>query len=104
MSNQDHKRLLPEGTTIHQCRSWCHLFQPILDGVKTHDLRRNDRGYKVGDIINLLEYDPALGELTGRACPVEITYITGRGLGHSPCAFSSAILLPEYVILSIKRI
>lgn len=88
----------------HICRSWSHLFQPILDGVKTHDLRIDDRNYQVGDTILLREYDIAQGAYTGREVTVEITYITGRGEGQCPCAFSSAVLQRDYVILSIRKV
>lgn len=86
----------------HECRSWRHLFQPIKAGVKTHDLRIDDRNYQVGDTIWLREYDIEKGAYTGDEVTVEITYITGRGEGQSPCAFSSAVLHRDYVILSIK--
>lgn len=93
---------LDNAPRVHECRSWSHLFQPIIDGVKTHDLRIDDRNYRVGDLIHLREYDIAKGEYTGREAMVQITYITGRGEGQNPCAFSSAVLQRDYVILSIR--
>ena len=88
----------------HVVRSWPHLFQAMLDGVKTHDLRKDDRNYQVGDVILHREYDIARGAYTGREQQVEVTYITGRNEGQSPCAVSSVVLDPEYVILSIRKI
>ena len=88
----------------HAVRSWSHLFQAMLDGVKTHDLRKDDRNYQVGDVILYREYDIVRGAYTGREQQVEVTYITGRGEGQSPCAVSSVVLDPEYVILSIRKI
>lgn len=90
--------------TTHTLRSWCHLFQPMLDGIKTHDLRVDDRNYQVGDILHLQEYDITKGDYTGRELKMEVTYITGRGKGQSPCAFSGAVLDPKYVILSVKKL
>lgn len=90
--------------TAHIVRSWTHLYEPMAAGLKTHDLRLNDRDYQVGDHMLMQEYDPAKGELTGRETLVEITYITGRDPGHSPCAVSSVVLHPEYVILSIRKV
>jgi hypothetical protein len=86
----------------HTCRSWCHLFEPILTGAKTHDLRIDDRNYQVGDVLQLQEYDITSGSYTGRELNALVTYITGRGEGQHPCAFSSAVLHRDYVILSIK--
>lgn len=90
--------------TDHVLRSWPHLFQPMMKGVKTHDLRKDDRGYKVGDIILYREYDIAVGAYTGREQQFEVTYITGRNEGQSPCAVSSVVLDREYVILSIRKV
>ena len=95
---------LDNAARVHECRSWSHLFEPILNGVKTHDLRIDDRNYRVGDLIHLREYDITAGDYTGREAMVQITYITGRGEGQHPCAFSSAVLHRDYVILSIKLV
>ncbi len=85
----------------HIVKSWSHLFVPIEDGRKTHDLRIDDRGYEVGDILVLQEYDVVSGAYTGRETRREITYITSD---KYPCAFSSAVLPKPYVILSLKAI
>lgn len=89
--------------TNHVVRSWCHLFEAMVSGEKTHDLRRNDRHYQVGDTLDLQEYDIRFGRPTGRSLRMQITYITGRDEGHHPCAVSSAVLDPEYVILSVRK-
>lgn len=86
---------------IHHVRSWSWLFDPINAGRKTHDLRIDDRDYAVGDLLVLNRYDPERGQLTGEQCTVEITYITSR---DHPCAFSSAVLSKDYVILSIRKL
>lgn len=85
----------------HEVKSWVHLFKPILDGRKTYDLRKNDRNYRVGDTVRLMEYDPEAGRFTGMGCLVEVTYITND---VTPCAVSSAVLPHEYCILGYKRL
>lgn len=85
----------------HKVKSWAHFFDAIYDGKKLHDLRINDRNYKVGDILVLQRYDNINGRYTGEECEVRITYMTSSVV---PCAFSSAILPKDYVILSIRRI
>jgi hypothetical protein len=88
-------------TTTHNVRSWSYLFQEMAAGRKTHDLRKNDRDYKVGDRLLLEEYDQVKGAATGRLCLMEITYITGRAV--VPCAVSTAVLHDDYVILSVTK-
>ena len=85
----------------HQVKSWTWFFEAIRTGAKTHDLRLDDRGYKVGDVLRMCEYDPVKGVYTGRTLRAEITFITSS---RTPCAFSSAVLPKEYCILSIKRL
>ncbi len=84
---------------VHNVKSWSHFYQAIVAGLKTHDLRKNDRGYEVGDTLMLHEYDNVNGGFTGQRRAVTITYITDNRM---PCAFSSAVLPHDYSILSIK--
>lgn len=83
----------------HHVKSWRHFYQAIQAGVKTHDLRLNDREYNVGDALKLYEYDNIKGVFTGQSCIAHITYITDNRV---PCAYSSAVLPKGYCILSIK--
>ncbi len=83
----------------HLLKSWTHFFHAIKAGRKLHDLRADDRGYTIGDICVLQEFDNIHGGCTGAECEAEITYITDR---NTPCAFSSAVLQPGYCILSLK--
>lgn len=84
---------------VHVVKSWSHFFDAIKAGQKTHDLRVDDRNYQVGDQLILQKYDNINGFYLHDECTVEITYITNR---QKPCAFSSAVLEPNYCILSIK--
>lgn len=48
-------------------------FVAVEKGIKTFEIRFNDRDYKVGDIIHLQEvFD---GEYTGRAIDKEVCYM-----------------------------
>lgn len=84
----------------HHVKSWAHFFDAIAAGQKTHDLRKDDRNYQVGDILVLRRYDNINGVYTGEELPVDVTYITSKTV---PCAFSSAVLPPDYAILSIQK-
>lgn len=85
---------------VHQVKSWVPFFQAIKRGDKLHDLRKDDRGYEVGDQLMLHEYDQVAGRYTGDRLCVDVTFITDR---RTPCAFSSAVLPSDYCILSIRR-
>lgn len=87
---------------LHDLKSWVGLFEPILKGDKTHDLRVMDRDYQVGDILLLREYEPILKEYTGRQVRAQVTYITSSK--HQECAFSPFALHKATAILSIKRL
>jgi thymidylate kinase len=84
---------------LHQMKSWPELFESIISGAKRHELRRNDRDFRVGDFIQLQEYDPAKSAYTGRSTRLQITYITSP---ETPCALSGDALSGDYVILSVK--
>lgn len=49
-------------------------FTAVVSGIKRFEIRKNDRGYNVGDILRLNEYEN--GKYTGNVHVVEITYIT----------------------------
>jgi hypothetical protein len=85
---------------VHHVKSWPQYFGPIKNGQRTHDLRRNDRGFQVGDAMVLEEFDPQAQKYTGETCEVEITSMTSMS---QPCAVSSEALDPAFCILSIKR-
>lgn len=83
----------------HELKSWSQFFRPIVAGERTHELRRNDRDYRVGDRLLLREYDPSMGTYTGSHCEVAITSITSRDV---PCAVSDQGLDPDFCILSVR--
>ena len=87
--------------TIHELKSWTHLFAEIVAGHKTHELRRNDRNYEVGDILLLKEFDPQSETYSGRTARVVITYITDQ---RTPCAESTRALDGNYCILSVRLV
>lgn len=86
---------------VHELKSWPHLFEAVMSGAKKHELRRgDDREFRVGDILDLREFDPETGRYTGRRCRVEVTYITST---DNPCALSSEALAASHCILSISQ-
>ena len=43
--------------------------------MKPFEVRKNDRGFEVGDILDLREFDPEKEEYTGCRCEYLVTYI-----------------------------
>ena len=84
----------------HELKSWVGLFEPLLRGEKTHDLRVMDRDFQIGDLCWVREWNPVRREYTGRDLKYEITYITSAQ--HAHCAFSPNALHPAMAVLSVK--
>lgn len=73
----------------HHLKTLPKYFEQVAIGNKNFELRRNDRNFKVRDVITLHEWD---GVDTGRVIECVITYILSD--------FDA--LSPDYVILSIQ--
>lgn len=77
----------------HELKTWPEPFQAVLDGRKRHEIRKNDRNFKVGDGLLLKEWLPVEQKYSGRELSTVITFISsGESLG----------LLRETVVLSIS--
>ena len=64
----------------HLVKSWSGFFQAVADGRKSFEVRRADRGYSVGDVITLCEWDPERSDYTGSRVIREIVYIMPGGI------------------------
>lgn len=49
----------------HELKCWPTSFQGIKRGDKTFEVRKDDRGYAVGDTLDLREYDPVSSTYSG---------------------------------------
>ena len=58
--------------TVHRIRCGKTFFEEILKGIKPFTLRKDDRNYKVGDILEKVEFDD--GKNTGRTIRQEVIY------------------------------
>ena len=61
---------------VHELKVWPEYFDAILDGSKKFEIRKNDRGFEVGDRLLLQEYCPHDKEYTGAHVFAEVTYMT----------------------------
>ena len=67
--------------TKHTLKIWPEYYDAVENGIKTFEIRKNDRDFKVGDTIRLREYDPMMEteidaeRFTGRNVEVCIVYM-----------------------------
>jgi len=77
-----------ESATIdhtHKLKIWPEYFESVSNGTKPFEVRKNDRNYRVGDILVLQEYRKDILEYTGRICVKQVTYILkGGDFGIAP--------------------
>lgn len=60
---------------IHELKELHQFYIGLEDGSKNFEIRKNDRDYKVGNILILKEYDPWTKKYSGRSLKKQITYI-----------------------------
>lgn len=65
--------------TVHELKCWPELLEPIIEGRKTFEVRKNDRDYKVGDRLWLRGWDPNAEAYTDREHTLVVTYVLRGG-------------------------
>lgn len=74
--------------TTHVLKTWPEYFQDVLELRKTFEVRENDRDYKVGDVLEMREFDPDIldadnptleGSYSGRVLRRRVTYVLQGG-------------------------
>lgn len=70
-------------TRIHRIKSWPNYFNAVLKGWKTFELRYNDRDYRVGDKLLLMEFDPqaTMDPFSGRTIEVIVQHMATPEVG-----------------------
>jgi hypothetical protein len=69
----------------HVLKTWPQPFQAIWDGLKTYDIRVNDRSFMVDDVLDLREFqveDPlrlSVEGYSGRRILARVVYMTAGG-------------------------
>ena len=65
---------------IHELKCWPGPFQDMNEGRKRHEIRVDDRGFQVGDVLHLREWVPHSslypGSYTGADLRRRVTYIS----------------------------
>jgi len=79
----------------HKLKAWPEYFQAVLDGSKPFELRRDDRGYEVGDQLTLEEWDPGKPVLCPAGCPLRHVH-GGKFPGYTGRQFDTKV---TYILL-----
>ena len=80
------------GQRVHQIKLGASFFGEVERGEKTFELQKNDRGYKKGDILEMMEYKD--GKNTGRTVRVIVTYMLEdfAGLEEGYCIMATKLM------------
>ncbi len=62
--------------STHDLKIWPGFFSMVLTETKTFEIRKNDRGYCVGDRLILREFDPDTQSYTGRVLSRVVTVLS----------------------------
>lgn len=87
----------------HQLKTWPEPFEAVKRGDKRYEIRADDRGFAVNDVLHLREWDPAPGKIvqtrpegyTGREVYARVTYMTPGGAWGLParvCVMSIEVI------------
>lgn len=74
-----------DGGRRHRLKCWPEPFTATWAGTKPYEIRKDDRGYRVGDELELAEYVPdrhniaGRGHYTGREVLARVTHKTDGG-------------------------
>jgi hypothetical protein len=77
----------------HELKSWPGQFQAMWTGLKRTEFRRDERGYQLGDQLELREWDPTRQEYTGFRLTARVTHLVRGPELEVPAGF---------VVLSIE--
>lgn len=83
---------------IHKLKTWPQFFDAVASGVKGFELRKDDRGFQVGDVLLLQECDQ-LGNYSGREVSRLVLYMLNAasfsGIEKGYCILGLG-MLPQY--------
>ena len=77
--------------TTHELKIAPAYYEDVRNGLKRVEVRKNDRGFRVGDVLTLRKWSAVFG-YSGQALDVRVTHVLSIQDG----------LTPGYVALSIE--
>ena len=78
----------------HELKIFPQFFNAVQSNRKTFEVRKNDRHFRVNDILILKEWDPSTQKYTGRELERHVTYILDN---------PSFGLQEGYVVMGLKE-
>lgn len=92
---------------LHELKIEKQFADAVLDGRKTFEVRKNDRGFKAGDLVRFMVVEQGVAtEAVCKGHPLNravyrVTYVlSGWGINDGYVAFS---IVPDYVELAERR-
>lgn len=83
---------------LKSLKTWPQYFKLVQQGVKTLEIRKNDRDFQVDDFLLLEEFDPVSG-YTGESILVRVLYIIQGEWGLPADTCVMAITKPLRVLI-----
>ena len=77
----------------HRLKTWPEFYVPLAAGLKTAEIRFNDRDFSIGDRLYLEEWEPSTKTFTGNLQIRHISHILRDHPG----------LTPGYALLSFRE-
>lgn len=74
----------PADIVRHELKCWPEYFRAIVAGSKRFEVRQDDRGFAVGHVLTLREWNPQTQCHTGTCFDARVTYILREGFGLPP--------------------
>lgn len=92
VSESDTEEIIGTKETVHEIKIANCYFEDVKQGIKKFELRKNDRDYKVGDKLKMMEFKD--GEYTGRIINAVITFMLDdyEGIKEGYCILSIDLL------------
>lgn len=59
----------------HCLKTWPEMFKAVKNGVKSFEIRKNDRDFRVDDVLILEEWDNVIEKYTGDGVTADVVYI-----------------------------
>lgn len=84
-----------DGQRVHILKTWPEPYSAVLDGSKPFEIRRTDRDFRVGDALELREYNPETRTYTGRWVRRKVTRLVNPGEWGLPadlCVMGLAVI------------
>jgi Domain of unknown function (DUF3850) len=87
---------------VHKLKTWPRFYQQVAIGYKQFEVRRDDRGFQVGDILILEECDEKNG-YSGAAVAFEVSYLMRGGMFGLKKGFVAMSLGKRHAVMDLAK-